>query len=325
MTKNNTPIVFLQASSLGNDMDLSIFDDLGQVTYIENATNDEVPGYLQGAEIAITNKNIFDQKTIDACPSLKLIALTATGTNNVDLDYCTKKGIKVANVANYSTDGVAQLTVTMALALALHLKTYDEYVKSGHYVKDEQFSYFGLPFHNLSALTWGIVGLGHIGSKVAEIATSLGSHVIYTSLSGHDRSSVYERVDLDELLTQSDIISVHCPLTDRSYNLFNKSTFQKMKNTAILVNTARGAIVNEEDLKEAINNHEIYAAGLDTFKKEPLPLSSPLYQIEDQDRLILTPHVGWGSFEARDLLVKEVYRNIEAYLNGESRNIVNEK
>jgi glycerate dehydrogenase len=230
----------------------------------------------------------------------------------------------VANVANYSTDAVAQLSVSMALSLALHLRSYDDYVKSGQYFKDEQFSYFGQPFHNLSAMTWGILGLGNIGHKVAEIATSFGCRVIYTSLSGHDRSRVYERVNFDELLRQSDILSIHCPLTPKSENLFDDEAFKKMKTSSILINTARGAIVNEEALKKALNAHEIYGAGLDAFKKEPLPLESPLYKVEDQHRLIMTPHVGWGSFEARDQLVKEVYLNIKAYLNGENRNIVND-
>lgn len=189
-------IVFLQSASLGEDVDLSILDAFDDITYYPDVPDDEGAKYANDAEVVITNENVFDQKTIDACPRLKLIALTSTGTNTVDVDYCTKKGIKVANAVNYSTDSVAQMTITMALVLSSRLKAYDEYVKKGDYDKDGSFSYFGIPFHNFSSMTYGIVGLGHIGRKVAKIATSLGAEVIYTSL--RDVSKDEEDINFDQ-------------------------------------------------------------------------------------------------------------------------------
>lgn len=315
-------IVFLQTASLGTDMDLTPFNDFGDISYYDYVSQDEVLDLCQGAQIVITNKNVFDAPMLEALPSLKMIALTATGTNNVDLDYAKQKGIQVCNVAGYSTEPVANLTLSMALSLELKLSSYDQYVKSQQYAESQQFSYFGLPFHNFSSLTWGIIGLGRIGHRVATYATALGAHVIYHSLSGHARVEDYPQVSLDELLSKSDIISLHCPLDDASYHLFNAEAFKKMKKDAILINVARGPIVDEAALAEALNNHEIGAAALDVFEKEPLPVTSPLYSIEDASRIILTPHVGWGSIEARTLLCQEVYQNIAAYMDGMDRNRV---
>ncbi|MDD6423452.1 MAG: NAD(P)-dependent oxidoreductase [Intestinibaculum porci] len=315
-------IVFLQTKSLGEDMDLSRFSDFCDITYYDYMDQEHLLEAIKQANIVITNKNLFTKEIIDACPSLKLICLTATGTNNVDLAYAKEKGIKVCNVSGYSTDAVAQLTIGMALDLNLHIHDYDTYVKSGQYAKDGQFSYFKLPFHSFSHLTWGIVGLGHIGRKVASVATALGAQVVYTSVSGVKRHESYPCLDFDHLLEISDIISIHCPLTEKTRHLFDEDAFEKMKSSAILINVARGPIVDEEALAKALNGNQLMGAGLDVFETEPLPLNSPLYQA-DPHKLLLSPHAGWASVEARSLLCDEVYENITAYMDGIDRNIVN--
>lgn len=314
-------IVFLQTKSLGDDVDLGIFDDFSDITYYDYMDDDHLIEAIRNANIVITNKNIINKEVMDACPSLKMIALTATGTNNVDLDYAKEKGIKVANVANYSTEAVAQLTIGMALSLNLHLPAYDAYVKSGQYAQDGAFSYFGLPIHSVSHMTWGIVGLGHIGRKVASIAQALGAQVVYTSVSGVARHESYPCVDFKRLCEISDIISIHCPLSDATYHLFNEEAFRTMKNDAILINVARGPIVDEKALAQALKANQIACAGLDVFEKEPLVLDSPLYDVAS-DKLLLSPHAGWATLEARSHLVEEVYENITAYMDGIDRNIV---
>ena len=284
-------IVFLQVETLGKDVDTHIFDDLGRVTYHENVDQLDVISLCKDADIVITNKNLFRKVEIDRCPYLKMIAVTATGTNNVDLDYAKEKGIRVANVKGYSTEAVAQLTLALCLELIEHTSRYDSYVKSHQYEKDKVFSFFGYSFHELSTMTWGIVGLGAIGQRVAR----------------------------DTLLKTSDIISIHSPLTKETEHLFNAEAFKKMKDTAYLINVGRGPIIDEEALSDALNNNLIAGAGLDVFEKEPLPSTSPLYSVDPQ-KVVFTPHVAWGSVEARHRLILEVRENIIAFIKGEDRN-----
>lgn len=315
-------IVVLQKDSVGKDIDFSFFEALGDITYYNQTKENEIIKHSLGAEVIVTNKNHITSEIIDQLPDLRLICLLATGYNNIDIEYAKAKGIKVANVSGYSTDSVVQETFALALELIEHIHQYDQYVKQGSYSLSDSFSFFEYPIKELSELVWGIVGLGAIGRKTASIAQSFGAHVQYYSVHGPHNNESYPYVDFKTLLETSDIISIHAPLNDKTYHMFNKSAFHQMKDSAYLINVARGPIVDEQALSDALNNHEIAGAGLDVFEKEPLPSDSPLFMVNNKDQLIMAPHIGWGSKSARERLVKEVYLNIEAFFKGEERNIV---
>lgn len=316
-------LAVLERNSAGTDIDVSCFEKYGEVTYYANTLKNDVAERVRDADIIISNKAPMNEETLQAAPNVKLICLFATGYDNVDLEYCRKRGIKVANVVNYCSPAVAQHTVLLALSLMEKLAFYDDYVKSGAYSAQDRFSNFDKPFGELQGKTWGIVGMGNIGRKVASLAEAFGCKVIFYSASGKSSCRDYERVDLDSLLEQSDILSLHCPLSDRTRNLIDKEAFMKMKRTAILVNVARGPVVNNQDLYDALMSGEIAAAGLDVLEKEPLDPANPLSQIKDSTKLIITPHMSWASTESRIRLIDEVAKNIDAFLVGKDRNVVN--
>jgi glycerate dehydrogenase len=245
-------IAVLEKVSLGNDLDISYFDEFGEVAYYENTIAGEVAQRVEDVDVIIANKVPLNENTIGGAKNLKIICETATGYNNVDLEYCKAKGIRVTNVKGYSTPIVAQHTFAMALYLLEKLPIYDTYVKGGEYEKCPIFTCFEPYFTELLGKTWGIIGLGNIGRKVAEIAKVFGCRVIYYSASGNNNSSDFERVDFDTLLAESDILSLHCPLTDRTQNIINAEALDKMKKTAILINVARGPVVDEQALYEAL-------------------------------------------------------------------------
>lgn len=316
-------IVVLERNSVGTDVAVE-FDALGDVTYYQNTvTLEETAERIKDADIVVINKAKMNEATLKNAPNVKLICLFATGYDNCDLVYCKKRGIKVANVTDYSTAMVAQHTFTLALALLQKLPFYDAYVKSDAYSNQERFSYFDIPIYELEGKTWGIVGMGNIGKRVAKIADAFGCRVIFHSVTGTSKVTQYEQVDKNTLLEQSDILSLHCPLSDLTRNFIDKEAIKKMKKSAVLVNVARGAVVNNTDLYEALVNEEIMAAGLDVIEQEPLALTNPLSKMKDSNKLIITPHIGWASVEARTRCVYQVYKNIEAFQNGVERNIVN--
>jgi len=218
---------------------------------------------------------------------------------------------------------VAQHTFTLSLALLQKLFHYDHYVKSGAYTAQDRFSNFDIPFYELAGKTWGIVGMGNIGKKVAKIATAFGCKVIFHSITGRSTCTEYPQVDKETLLRESDFLSLHCPLSDLSRDFIDGDALKKMKKTAILVNVARGPVVNNRDLYEALQAGEIAAAGLDVLEKEPLEASNPLSLLKDSNRIIITPHLAWASVEARNRCVSETAENIKAFMRGENRNIVN--
>jgi len=317
-------IVILERNSVGVDTPVDCFEELGEVTCYPNTTTaEEVRERTKDADIIVANKARLNEESLRESPDVKLICEFATGFDNCDLTYCNSRGIKVANVADYCTDMVAQHTFTLMLTLLQKLPHYDEYVKSGAYAAQDRFSNFDEPFTELAGKTWGIVGMGHIGKKVAQIATAFGCRVIFHSVTGKSTVTEYEQVDKDTLLRESDFLSLHCPLSDLTRDFIDKEAFRKMKKTAVLVNVARGPVVNNADLYDALMNGEIMAAGLDVLEKEPLQLSNPLSKIKDSNRLIITPHLAWASVEARFRCVNEAYLNAKAFLNGEPRNIVN--
>ena len=316
-------IVILERNSVGTDVSVDEIGKYGDLTIYRNTTAEDVAEKIKDAEIIIANKAPLNADTLKDASEVKLICEFATGFDNVDLNYCRERGIKVANVVNYSTDAVAQHTFALCFYVLEKLSHYDRYVKSGEYAAQDRFSNFDLPFVELAVKTWGIIGMGNIGRKVAEIAKAFGCKVIFHSITGKSSCTDYEMVDFDTLLKESDVLSLHCPLSDISRNLIDLEALKKMKETAILINVARGPVVNDADLYTALTEGYIAAAGLDVTGTEPMKESNPLSKIMDSNKLIITPHLAWASTEARKRVVSETCKNIEAFLNGESRNIVN--
>ena len=316
-------IVVLERNSVGTDIPVD-YSALGEVTYYPNTvTVEEVKERIAEADIIVSNKAPMKKEALQDAPNVKLICEFATGYDNVDIAYCKARGIKVANVVDYSTDMVAQHTFTLALTLLQKLPHYDNYVKSGAYSAQDRFSNFDIPFYELAGKTWGIVGMGNIGKKVAKIATAFGCKVIFHSITGKSTCTDYPQVDKETLLAESDFLSLHCPLSDLSRNFIDAEALKKMKKSAVLINVARGPVVNNRDLYEALKAGEIMAAGLDVIEKEPLELSNPLSELKDSNQIIITPHLAWASVEARTRCVEETAENIRAFLRGESRNVVN--
>lgn len=306
-------IVFLDVKTIGEDIDLSGFDVLGEVVKYGFSTAEEARERSKDADVLILNKVQVNQQTIGEADHLKLVCVTATGTNNLDKEYLDKRGIAWRNVAGYSTESVAQHTFAMLFYLLEKLPYYDNYVKSEKYVNDVSFTHFAKAFHELSGMTYGIIGLGNIGRRVADIAKAFGCRVIYYSTSGRNSQPGYERVSFDELLEQSDIVSIHAPLDENTLGLMNKEAFAKMKKSAILLNVGRGPIINEADLAEALNNKTIAAAGLDVLSVEPMQEDNPLRGIKDSERLLITPHIAWAGVEARNRLMGIILGQIKEF------------
>ena len=304
-------IVFLDRKTIGEDIDLSGFERFGEVVIYDYSTPDQVLERVEDADIIVLNKVPVNESTISSAKNLKLVCVTATGTNNLDKDYLASRGIEWRNVAGYSTEAVAQHTLALVLHLYEHLSYYDDYVKSERYVDDKMFTHFEKHFNEVSGKTWGIIGLGAIGSRVAEIATCLGAQVVYYSTTGRNHSDIYKEVDFDTLLSTSDIITIHAPLDENTLHLIDKSALEKMKNTAILVNVGRGPIIVEKDLADALECGQIAAAGLDVLDVEPMSSDNPLVRIKDSTKLLITPHIAWAAVEARQRLMKIIEGQIE--------------
>ncbi len=314
-------IVFLEADNLGPDMVFDRFSELGEVTIYGQTPDELIAERIGDADAILVNKLPMWESTLKDASNLRYIGITATGTNNVDFAYTNTRGICVTNVAGYSTDVVAQHTFAMALYLLEHLRYYDEYVRSGAYTKSDSFCHMGRTFHELTGKTWGIIGLGAIGKRVARIAEAFGCQVIYSSPSGRNKDSLYRRVDTDTLLAESDIVSVHTPLTEGTRHMMNYDAFCKMKKTAIFLNAARGPIVEEAGLRKALEEERIAAAGLDVLEQEPMLEDSPLRALSGCERLLITPHMAWAAVETRKRLLDEVWMNLDAFRNGVERNI----
>lgn len=316
-------LVILERNSVGTDVDVSCFEKFGEVTCYPNTVAANTSERVKDADIILANKAPLNESTLKDAPNVKLICLLATGFDNVDLAYCKSRSIKVTNVVNYCTSTVAQHTLLLALALSEKIAFYDDYVKSGAYSAQDRFSNFDRTFYDLEGKTWGIIGMGTIGRRVAGLAQAFGCRVIFYSASGKSTCTDYERVEFDTLLQESDILSLHCPLSDRTRGLINKDALSKMKETAILVNVARGPVVDTRALCDALVTDQIAGAGLDVLEQEPMAKDNPLARIKDSSKLIITPHMAWASLESRTRLVDAVVKNIEAFLAGENRNVVN--
>ena len=317
-------IVAAEIDSVGHDIEFSAIEGAGDVSFYNDKINtDNAEERLKDAEVLCINKTKITTDILDKAPNLKLICEFATGFDNANITECKNRGIKVANVAGYSTASVAQHTFALYFYVAEKLRHYDEFVKSGAYGAQSNFSCLDIPFHEIEGQVWGIIGMGNIGRKVAQIATAFGARVIFYSASGNSTCTDYERVSFDELLERSDVISLHCPLSDKTKGIMNKDAFKKMKKTAYLINVARGPVVEEQDLYEALEEGEIAGAGLDVLSVEPISKDNPLGKLMDSNKIIITAHMAWASTEARQRCVNEVGENIKAYARGENRNIVN--
>lgn len=314
-------IVVLDSITLGN-VDFDKLKEFGEVILYDKTKAEEVKERIKDASIILTNKVVLNKDNLKNAEKLEIICETATGFNNIDVEYAKSKNIAVTNVAGYSTPTVAQHTFATILHLYDKIGYYDEFVKSGEYSKSGMFTNLDRPFNDIEGKTWGIIGLGNIGKKVAKIAEAFGAKVVYYSTSGKNNNSEYKRVELDELLSESDIISIHSPLNKNTKGLFNYDNLKKMKKTSVLINMGRGPIVVEEDLAKAIDENIISGAALDVFSVEPMPENSPLLKIKNKEKIVMTPHIAWASIEARERLFNDLIENIKAFYKGEMRNRV---
>ena len=310
-------IILLDAKTLGDDIPLTVFSDLGEFVSYLKTSPEEAKDKIADADVIVTNKVKLRADILKYAPNLKLICVTATGYDNVDIDYCKEHGVAVCNVKGYSTECVAQLTISMALSLTNHLRVFDDYVKSGEYSKSGIQNKLTPTLNEVYGKTWGIVGLGNIGKRVADIARVMGCKVL-----AYKRTPVkdFECVDLETLMKKSDFISVHIPSSPETVGLISREMLSLMKERAILINVARGNILDEEAVADAILDGSLYGFGCDVYSTEPFPENHPYSKLSKCDNVILTPHMAWGGYETRVRLVDEVAENIKAFYKGENRN-----
>lgn len=309
-------LVLLDVKTLGDDIDFSMFEKFGEVDVYSSTAPQEVHDRIKDADVIILNKVKINESNL-ANTSVKLVCVTATGYDNIDTKYCKENSIALCNVQGYSTDSVAQVTAAMALSLYTKVKEYDKFVCDGKYSESDNPLGTKPVFYETAGKTWGIVGMGNIGKKVATIAQALGAKVIVHSRTQKDG---YENVSIDELCKRADIISLHCPLNDESYHIINEERLSLMKETAILVNVARGAVVDERAVTDAIKNKKIAGAAIDVYSKEPIEKNSPYNEIAGLHNVLLTPHMAWGAYESRMRCMQEIIKNIDAYIAGGKRN-----
>jgi glycerate dehydrogenase len=324
MSDRQTRIVFLDAATYG-DTPLRRFSNRWDCTIYQVTSPDETIHRLSGHSIAVTNKVVIDRPVLSSpeAMDLKLIAVAATGTDIIDREEAAKRGVKVCNVPGYATQSVAQFTMALILELATCAGKYAGAVKSGEWQKSPVFSLLTYRTMELRGKKLGIVGYGNIGLAVAQMARGFGMDVLVGARPGSKGPIPSDRVSLDQLFGESDVISLHCPLTPETRNLINARTLSMMKPTAFLVNTARGALIDEIALIDALRKERIAAAALDVITKEPPPTDHPIIQAARQmDNLMVTPHTAWSARETRERLLQEVEENISAFLSGKPRNIV---
>ena len=306
-------IVILDAKTLGSDLDLSPLDSFGEVITYPTTSPEETLERIQIADIVITNKVVITANMMEESPRLKLICIAATGMNNVDLNAAKFKGIEVKNVAGYSTKSVVQHTFAMALYLLEKMAYYDAIVKDASWSESGLFTDVSRPFYEISGKKWGIIGLGTIGQEVAKIATAFGAEVNYHSTSGKNLHHAYPHQSLEFILKDCDIVSIHAPLNDDTYNLINENNLPYMKDDAILLNLGRGGIINETDLAFELDRRTLYA-GLDVLEQEPITLNNRLNEVKHKERLLITPHMAWASIEARKKLLEGIVDNIKVFM-----------
>lgn len=312
-------IAILDSKTMGEDVDYGSIGKCGTLVLYPTTAENEIALRIADAEVVVINKVRLSSAALAGAEKLRLICVFATGYDNVDLDYCKAHGIAVCNVCGYSTDSVAQLTLTMGLSLLQHIGEFCRYVR------DDEYSKSGMPnrvypyFNEIKGRTWGIIGYGNIGREVARLAKAFGCSVIITP---HTKRDGAEFAELDELLQKSDIISVHVPLTPETNKLIGKSELDKMKDGAIFINVSRGRVADEAALAEAVRNGKLGGLGIDVYSTEPLAEDNPLHDVMNYENVMLTPHMAWGAYEARKRCIEETAKNIEAFCCGEIRNRV---
>ena len=312
-------IVVLDAATLGQDLDLSLFAKYGELTIHQSTSPEEVSEHLKGADVAILNKVKLGAKQLENADSLKLVCISATGFDNVDLDYCRAHGIAVSNVVGYSTQSVAQVTLAMALSLMTHLPQYCEITRNGSYSANGIANCLTPVYHEIHGKTWGIIGFGNIGHQVGVVAKAMGCRVLVNKRTPVDG---WDCVSLEQICREADIISVHTPLNDSTRNLIDDACIRTMKPTAIFINVARGAVADEAALAKAIEEERLGGIGIDVYATEPYPVDHSYSRIAHLPNVCLTPHMAWGGYETRVRLLKEMAQNIEAFQNGVRRNRV---
>ena len=313
-------IVLTDCSTVtSGDLDLSVLEKFGNVTYYGESLPEEIPERIADADIVILNKTVLGENELKHAKKLKLIALFATGYNNIDVAYARKMGISVANAGSYSTSAVAQQVFGFILAHATRISEYDRDVKDGAWIRSRLFCFFSRPATELKGKTLGIFGYGAIGRRVAEIAKAFEMKVIATTRTPKE-DDIATFVDFDTLLRESDYLSVNCPLNDGTRGLFNAEVFAKMKKGAYFINTARGGVICEQALVDALESEHLSGAGIDVLTVEPMRSDCVL---KDAKNITITPHIAWAPLETRERLLSIVMDNIESFLDGSPKNIVN--
>lgn len=320
-------IVFLDVKTLSYSLDTTGLRRFGQVLLYDNVPDSEVGAAASDADVIVTNQNNLNESNLKGLKKLRLICAAATGYDSIDTEYCRKRGIAVANVPGYAAGSVAQHTFAMLFYLISHSRYYDDFVRNGTYSAEFPVSHESRDFFELQGKTWGIVGLGDIGRRVAHTAQCFGCHVIYYSTSGRNHDCGFHEAALEDLLRSSDVISIHAPLNPATKGLIQLNELRQMKRNAYLLNLGRGGIISETDLVFALKSRLIAGAGLDVFEQEPLPADSPLLsyineKLPEESDLYMTPHIGFAGIEARQRLMSTVCSNIEAFLEGRVLNRV---
>ena len=310
-------IVILDSGTLGADVDLSPIKALGEVVEYKFTAPDEVADRLADADVAVLNKIKLNKDNLSDAKSLRLICVAATGYDNIDVTYCRERGIAVCNVPGYSTDSVAQLSVSMALSLVTHLDEYRGFVHSGEYSRSSSANRLEPVYHEIAGQTWGVVGGGGIGSKVAEIAQALGCRVLLCRRQPETR---YEAADIDRICRECDVISLHVPLSDETRGMISRERIASMKDGVVIVNTARGAVCDEKAIADGVLSGKIGALGCDVYSTEPFREDHPFCAILDRPNVCLTPHMAWGSYEARNRCVRRMAENISEFFAGNIHN-----
>ena len=315
-----TNICFLDYGTMGSDTDPTPLERFGSLTLYDHTPPEETASRISGCSIVISNKVVLNREVLTRSPGVKLICVAATGTNNVDIEACRELGIAVTNVAGYSTRSVAQHTFALLLSLLENMYYYQSYTRSGDWARNLHFPNLNHSFYEIEGKRWGIIGLGAIGMRTAQLAQAFGCEVVYYSASGMNHSADYPRMDLPELMQTCDIVSVHAPLTDRTRSLIDYNHLAMMKPEALVINVGRGGIVNEADMRDALNEGLLRGFAADVLESNPTNPECPLLEVRDPSKLVLTPHIAWGSKEARIRLVEELERNIASFLDDTRRN-----
>ena len=310
-------ITVLDAATLGNDIDLSLFNDLGEVEIYNVSPRETVADRIKDADVCVINKVRLDEAVLGDAKKLRLICVAATGYDNIDTVYCKNNGIAVCNVAGYSANSVSQLTLAMVLSASCNLDSFRNSVANGSYSAGNVQNILTPVYHELCGKTWGIIGYGGIGRRVGAAASALGCNVIVNKRTPVDDAKC---VDLETLIRESDIITVHVPLTEQTRGMIGEKELGMMKDGVMLVNVARGAVLDENAVANAVEQGKIGFFGCDVYSTEPMPADHPFERIKNYKNVCLTPHMAWGAYEARVRCMNEIKLNINSFLNGESRN-----